>query len=695
MAFVIFPKASRVRVPAMRVDSDWWRSWTAQPGKEAPVHVEVFGAGKAVVPARKHKPAAADRLPKAVDITTSEASPIQLRDYQKDAIAAVHGAWQSGKRAPLVVIATGGGKTIIAAELIRRLHAARRINTLFLAHRRELLDQTAQKVRLVSPLTRVGIVQAARNELGRTVTIASIQTLGHRSGRRLRELLDHGPYGFVVCDEAHHAVTPQWEGVLAALREQTPDALLMGMTATPGRADGVALDRVFDDVAFERNIFQLVEDGWLVPPRGFRVTLDVDLDKVETRNGDFVQSQLGRVMNTPHVNAAVVRAWQEFGHDRKTIVYGVDIDHALALQQEFSDAGYSCAALHSKLKPKDRKDRLREFRDGAFQLLINVEILTEGFDEPSAEAILFARPTQSSTLYAQSVGRGLRLYPAKTECLVIDCVGNGERHRLVQLASLAGFDPLGSVRGRGRDGEEVDDEEETPEVTGASIHGEEVDFGSHRAARARYQWRETTLGWILQIPRIGYFLVAWTDRTRDKATVRFFDQRPQRRDAPPRDVLRDPVAFDLAFGMVESEMDRIFNARSWRQNHGRRREPEEEAPVLDAATFVDLEDGLTEDMFIEDTMLRDAAWRGNLMSARQGALLVKLGVKQGSLPETMGEASDLIAVLQAEKDAKMRVPATAKQLAYLRVNGLPIDADMTKGKASKMIFKHRKGIPIS
>jgi len=679
-----------VRLPPMRtdVDADFWHTWTQQPGDGDILHVGLVGSAAAVARPDGMQTPRVDRLPQKrhMPVSVGTNSPLTLRDYQTEAIEAIRRSWDSGKKSPLLVLPTGVGKTIVAAVMMGNFIDLERRRSLFLAHRRELLDQTAAKMRLVSNC-RVGIVQGKRNELGRDITIGSIQTLGHHSGARLETVLAEGPYDFVVFDEAHHAVSAQWRRVLQALRDHNPNMLLLGMTATPGRSDGTALDQVFDDVAYERNLLDMIEGGWLVPPRGFRVTLDVDLDRVATRNGDFVSSQLSKVMNTPHVNEAVVRAWQEYGHDRKTLVFAVDVAHALSLRDCFRDAGYTAEAVEGKTKKKERDTILRNFRDGKTKLLVNCEVLTEGYDDPSTEAVLFARPTQSQSLYIQSLGRGLRLWPGKTECLAIDCVGNSDRHKPVQLASLAGFDPENAATGRGLDGEEEEgDGADDPEVIGADIRGEEVSL-TGRTSSARYRWRETSLGFVLHIPRVGYYLVAWNDTHRTKCTIRFFDQRPGRRDDPPRDVLTEPIGFEMAYGLVESEMDRFFNAR------GRRKGPEhrETDDFVPDVSFVDLEDGLHEDMFLEQTMLRDAAWRENPMSAKQGALLVKLGVKQGSLPDKMGEASDLISILQVQKDAKMRVPATAKQLGYLRVNGFPVPVGMTKGAAAKIIFRHRKG----
>lgn len=703
MPFVKWPGSVRIPPTRSDVDAEFWTPWTPQPGAVGSLYIRPLRAVEGPVDTTPLRPEAKEPMPEPsyLPSETKRSSVVKLRDYQKQALAALDTSWRKNNRAPLVVLPCGVGKTIIAAEAMSRAYLGRGFRSLFLAHRRELLDQTAAKIRLVSPRVRVGIVQARRDELGRDVTIASIQTIGNRSATRLDRVLENGPYDLIVCDEAHHAVSDQWTGVLDALREQNPSALLLGLTATPGRADGTALDLVFDDVCYQRNTFEMVDAGWLVPPKGFKVTLDLDLDRVNTREGDFVRSQLSKVMNTTPVNQAVVNAWMQYGHNRKTIVFGVDVAHATALNEMFVDAGYKAEIVHGKTKKRDRDAILKRFHQGDTKILVNVEVATEGFDIPSVEAILMARPTQSQTLWIQAIGRGLRPYPGKTECIVIDCVGNSERHRLVQLASIAGFDALnapdGERRGNGNGEETIDDD---LDVLNARMRGEEIEL-SRRPAETRYQWRETSLGWVLLVPRIGYYLLAW-HHNGPQCVIRFYDQRPGRRDDPARTVVKDPVDFEMAYGLVESECDRIFNARERRATgftrHGGRYERTGETefeqqdppdPLPPEISFVDLDEGTDEDVHVPEAwMLREANWRGRPATAKQLGLLQKLGVKEATMPDKAGEASDLIAILQVERDLKMRLPPTPKQIAYLRINGLP--AAKTKGAAARSIWQHRK-----
>lgn len=632
-------------------------------------------------------------------------SAIRLRDYQLEAIEAVTDAWNRGKNAPLVVLPTGAGKTIVAAELISRFCEANPTKkAMFLAHREELLTQTRSKLMVVNDSISVGVVQGSSNQLGRRVTVASVQTVGHHTGRRIAEVMAAGQVGLLIIDEAHHATAPGYQRVIERLKDGDPELVIMGLTATPDRADGTALDSVFNTVAYARDIFWMIEHGYLVAPTGVTVKLDIDLDAVATREGEFVSSQLSKIMNQPPVNFAVVRAWQEHGFDRKMLAFCVDVAHAEALAETFRDAGYPSAAIHGELPKKERERVLDDFRKGALKIVTNCEVLTEGYDDPSTEGIIMARPTQSRGLFAQAIGRGLRPYPGKTECIVIDVVGNSEKHSLASLASLAGLDPLGAAESESSEPKDPTDEllaeeDELPNVNDVrASQVRELDFQRlARRRQLRYAWRETTIGWTLQIPRVGYFLVAWADTAHTKCTVHFYDMREGRRDQPPVHVLSSPVDFDLAYGMVEGELERFLRARATRNNPqwGNRgnEEPAEDDPNAQASIFawIDLDDGLSEEIHVpEAMMMNDAGWRRRPISPKQEQLLRKLGAKNTTMPQTAGEAADLITVLQVEHDYKMRLPPTPKQLGYLRHHRIPFTRELTKQGAARLIVEHRR-----
>jgi superfamily II DNA or RNA helicase len=699
MPFVLLPPGSNhVRTPW---HADNAQQWTTQPGGEGTLHISVRSVEQNHVddPVRANvfkmvKPAVL--LP---DGKTQ--GVVQLRDYQLGCVQAVIESWHEGVLAPLVVLPTGAGKTIVAAYLMDWFYQTRGNRSLFLAHRKELVRQTAEKIFLVTSgrvhTPSVGVMLASQNDMRRDLTVASVQTLGSQQGSRLAGYMnDPSPPDIVICDEAHHAVSPQWMRIIERIRQANPQVKILGMTATPGRADGTALDTVFDRIVYERNLIHMIQAGHLVPPKGYRVPLRIDLDGVRSEGGDYQRKSLSKAMNAPHINRAIVEAWRAYGHNRKTLVFAVDVAHATTIRDEFNDAGYVAEHVSDKMSARERDATFKRFREGQTQILVNVEIATEGYDDTSIEAILMARPTQSQALYIQCVGRGLRLHPGKTECIIIDCVGNSERHSPVQLATLAGFGAVAatpSSEGNGDDtGEDEDEETASAQLdVGLTV---EFDLTAERS-RSRYNWRETSSGWVMAIPRVGYYLVAWESSGHTRCTIRFYDQREGRRDQPPIQILKDPVPFELAYGLVESEMDRLFAARSrrnsWRADEGDTSSDNAEdrrGPFPDI-TFVELDDGTEESLQVpEQFILREAGWRSRPITDKQREMLLKLGAKERAMPEFAGEASDMITILRVEREIRMRVPPTAKQLAYLRVNGLRAAA--TKGEAASMIWKHRK-----
>ena len=577
------------------------------------------------------------------------------------------------------------GKTVVAGDVMRR-HAETGERAVFLAHRKELLTQTIGKVRLMAPKVTIGLVKGETRDCSSTITVASVQSLQNVSGARIAEIVSHGVPSLLIVDECHHARAPSYMRVIEGFRAANPELRICGLTATPGRADGLALDDVFDCVAYEKNTIDLINEGYLVPPVGVSVTLNIRLDDVDTEDGDYKPTSLSRVMDQPAVREVVVAKWREHGHNRKTLVFCCDVAHAQNLAQLFSDSGVSAAWISGAMKEKDRDALLGRFRRNEVKVLCSVQVLTEGFDDPSIECILFSRPTQSHSLYAQMLGRGLRPFMSKTECLVIDTVGNSDRHPPVQLASLAGLNPVDPTTGTGKQ----QDEPALGEATVDGTRDRVIDF-HFRRRESRYAWRETSAGWTLAIPKLGHFLVAWHDKDHTRATVRYHDMRSGKRDTPPLSVVHEPIDFNMAYGLVEAEVERIFGARSSRARANERDEVVDDAANL--FSFIALDEGFDEELVAQVTY-EGAGWRLRTTTEKQHAALIRLGVKASSVPENSGEAADLLTVLQVERDTKRREPATPKQVWYVRSNGLTLPEGatlktLTKAQAAKLIYTHR------
>lgn len=351
---------------------------------------------------------------------------ITLRPYQLEAVQAVERGLAEGISRPVVSLATGLGKTVTFAEIIRR----RGGRALVLAHRDELVHQAAETLERVTGRP-VGVVQGPEDKWTAPLVVASVQSL---QGSRLERW---GPqeFGTVVVDECHHAVSSSFRRVL----EHFEPELLLGVTATPYRADAVSLGEVFDRVVYRFGMLEGIRAGYLADIRAYCVTTGVLLDRVRTVAGDFAAAELALAVDTPARNRLVVQAYLRWARDRRALVFAAGVEHARHLVEAFARAGVSADHVDGSMPRGQRREVLRRFRAGETRVLVNCAVLTEGYDDPGIGAIVLARPTQSLALYTQMVGRGTRAAPGKRDVILIDLVDNTKRHRIVSVGELAGL----------------------------------------------------------------------------------------------------------------------------------------------------------------------------------------------------------------------------------------------------------------
>lgn len=514
---------------------------------------------------------------------------LQLRPYQVEAVQAVQGGLLEGWRRQLVVLPTGTGKTVVMADLARRL----RRRTLVLVHRRELAEQTVDKFELVLPGVEIGVVQGRRNELGaRHVTVASVDTLEEPG--RLAQLAAN--YALVLVDEAHHAVSPKWLRLVRWARCFEPGgSILVGFTATPQRADGVALGHVFERIAFERSLIWAIAQGYLCDLRGVAVRTRVDLDGVHVSDGELAEPALAAVVNVANRNALVVQAYRRYTPGRKALCFTVDVAHAEALAQEFARSGVPAAAVSGRLAEGRRAQILRDLRAGRLLVVTNCAALTEGYDEPSVSAIHMARPLISQALYSQCVGRGTRPFPGKRDCIVVDYADNASRLKLQALPSLGGKDLQVELRpGEGFRhalARQVQLSGSGPPASGAGLQAEVLDLFQ----RSRFNWLPSGPEMVLRLdPQQSLRLVPDPERTGHFHVYRVGRQGRQRLSDRSLDV-------GYAQGLAED----WARARSGPFAH------------------------------------RDAAWRGQPATERQLLQLRRHGIAAQE-PMTRGQASDLL-----------------------------------------------------
>ncbi|MHB1681255.1 MAG: DEAD/DEAH box helicase [Bacilli bacterium] len=356
---------------------------------------------------------------------------IALRPYQTESVTRFFDLLDAHRR-QLIVLPTGAGKTVVFGAIARRWHEEERGGPIaVLAHRGELLTQAADKLRLVWPGVTLGRVQAQRDEQDADVLLCSTQTLV--AGRKLKRRPS-----LVIYDEAHHSRAEGSMNVLDRLGVFDDDGpALLGVTATPSRSDGTQLGDVFTHLTYEMSILDAILDGYLCDVRGKRVEIPgLDLKRLRLTAGDYNARDLSQAMNQDEALQAVVDAVVDVASDRKSILFAVDVAHAHALATSFSRTSMKAAAVDGDMPEAERPKVLQAFAKGKIQVLINCQLLTEGFDEPSVDGIIIARPTRSRSLYVQMVGRALRLHPAKENALILDLTGASDDKNLQTFTRL-------------------------------------------------------------------------------------------------------------------------------------------------------------------------------------------------------------------------------------------------------------------
>lgn len=360
---------------------------------------------------------------------------MELRPYQQAAIDSILSAEKNGITKQLIVIPTGGGKTVIFASIPKIRDNS--LPMLVLAHREELLTQAKDKLLAINPDLKIEIEQGENHaSTGCDVVVASVPTIGRANSTRINKF-DPKYFRTIVIDEAHHSAASTYKNVL----EHFQPELLVGVTATPQRGDNVRLTDVFEEVTYYITIEELIRDGYLCNLSGYRVRSDSDITGVSTNAGDYAAGELEEAVNIHERNELIVRAYKELAGDRKTIVFCAGVQHAYDLAAEFFKAGIPSQALVGETTPERRQKVLNSFHTGETRILTNVGVLTEGFDEPSVECIIFARPTRSNLLYTQCVGRGTRLFEGKYTCLVIDIADISKGKKPLGLPTLLGLPP--------------------------------------------------------------------------------------------------------------------------------------------------------------------------------------------------------------------------------------------------------------
>jgi superfamily II DNA or RNA helicase len=389
-------------------------------------------------------------------------------------------------RRPAIVLPTGVGKTVVFSQVAALwpgmavgFGLGRRV--LVLAHRTELIDQAAAKLRSVAPWLSIGIVKGNRNETLADVVVASVQTLAGRPAAERRRLMLRD-VGLVIVDECHHAAADSYLTILqhfGCFETAGGGAVALGVTATMVRGDEKALGDVWQDVVYEMTVADAIAAGWLVRPRGKLVRVDdLDLSQVRKTRGDYSEADLGAALEASMAPELIAKAVAEHAQDLPTILFAPTVASARVIGDALSSVGRQVGTVYGAMAADARKSILDQFEADSLDLMSNCMVLTEGFDSPKVACVVIARPTTNGGLYRQMVGRSLRPYPGKTGALVLDVVGASKRHSLSAHVNLFGdelvFDQGDAIEELADELDELDAEGELTASSAFGLEREEV-----------------------------------------------------------------------------------------------------------------------------------------------------------------------------------------------------------------------------
>lgn len=352
---------------------------------------------------------------------------ISLRPFQKDAIDAIKKTFESDHR-QFIEMPTGSGKTITFLSYAKQ--CAKKI--LIIVPNKELLKQVYRSA--LNFYDRRHISRKGNN-FDEEISSVHICIINSIRGDYL-ELLVHCSFDLIIIDEAHHAQAPSYKNFLLRKHQlyKKKELRLLGVTATPDRFDGLFLSEILGSCSYKLGVSKLINDGYLSDIEGFIVKTNIDISDIDSHNGDFSVAQIYKKLSTKSRNKMIVDLCKKQMLDRKNLIFCINIQHSKEICNLLKNENLDCAHIDGSMDENQRNEILSSFRNGEIKFLCNCQLLTEGFDEPSIDGIILARPTKSRALFTQMIGRGLRIYENKKNCKIIDIV---DHHN-----NLAGFNEI-------------------------------------------------------------------------------------------------------------------------------------------------------------------------------------------------------------------------------------------------------------
>lgn len=348
---------------------------------------------------------------------------MELRQYQREAIDAVFDHYRTSKEQPNIIISipTGAGKSLIQAEILKRsLQTKPDLKFLCLAHVKELLDQNESELLNIWPEAPVGVVSAglSRSEYDKSITIAGIQTIYDK-------IISH--IDVMIIDEVHRFSddpTSMYMQLYMRLKDKNPNLKMIGMTATPFRTKKGLMTKseVWDKIVYSVNIKDMIKDGYLCKVVTKQSETQPDLKGVRQQASDYIMSEAATVMDKIH-DMAIDEIIRESVDRQHWLIFACNVEHAFNVRYSLEQKGIPTAVIVGDMSDTLRDDIISDFKCGFYRALVNVNILTTGFNFKSIDLIVTLRPTKSAIIYVQSIGRGMRIEALKRDCLVLDFAG--------------------------------------------------------------------------------------------------------------------------------------------------------------------------------------------------------------------------------------------------------------------------------
>lgn len=358
-----------------------------------------------------------------VNFSHIEADDTGLRDYQIEMKHEVYDRWDSVNNI-MLQMPTGTGKTVVFTSVVRDILCwcqahNEKAKILIIAHRRELIDQASKKLKGVSH----GIIQSGKPmNLNRQVQVASIQTfMSRKNYERMRRI----NFGFIIIDEAHHSLASGYQ----KLWEMYPNSKKLGVTATPWRMNHAGFTELYGALVLAKNIEWFVNHGYLANYDYVSIKRNSELQSMVNGidrfgvDGDYLESELSDLFDKDHIRAELYKSYEQFAKGKKGIIYAIDRRHAANICGMYRAKGVSACMIDGTTPANERQEMIESFRNGKIEVIVNVNIFSEGFDCPDIEFIQLARPTKSLAMYLQQVGRGLRISKNKSHTVILDNVG--------------------------------------------------------------------------------------------------------------------------------------------------------------------------------------------------------------------------------------------------------------------------------